>query len=444
MQHQQKNLRTFRLQTGIYASLLLLVFSPCAFAIDWDFNNVSYGPEDRQWMNIALPDTNGPHGIFFWAHPNGSTAFDLAQDSANAMLQNGYAVISWESVERLQTNEDVEVSWADAQIVFDFVRANAANWNLDPGNILIGGRSRGSVASWQLAHSAHPAIKGIYMYNALPESVWVGGNDPWVALVTEQSPPTYLVYGPSWGHEDAHRPDNVIPIQQRYESLGIADRFTLYQDMWGDFTDENGRWTNEFRDAHYFPEFLSSVFGPKVASIQLDGAAAQRSSVESLTLTFDGEVDFQPGAFSVIQRSNATEETLESVSIGVVTQFEDDQTTATVTFDSHTRNSVNALVDGNYQLTLTASLVKCDGHAMLADYVYGDEESESFYSFYGDSNGDRRVNILDVLDFSWTFLKVDGDPLYNFAFDYDANGIVGIFDLRQLRRRFLKLLPFAF
>ncbi len=91
---------------------------------------------------------------------------------------------------------------------------------MDPDNVIVGGRSRGSIISWRLAQSSHPAIQGIYMYNALPEGTWQNGNDPWVSDITEDAPETYLVYGPPWGHPDIHRPDNVIPVQDRYAELG--------------------------------------------------------------------------------------------------------------------------------------------------------------------------------------------------------------------------------
>ncbi|MDG2473550.1 MAG: hypothetical protein P8M71_10630 [Pseudomonadales bacterium] len=183
----------------------------------------------------------------------------MTEKEANAMLDNGYAVVSWGSVGQLSGQAtDVVTGWADAQEVFDYVRANAATWNMDPNNIVIGGRSRGSVLSWKLAHSAHPAIVGIYMYNALPQSVWVNTTvwDP-AAEVTADAPLTYLVYGPEQGSSDGHTPDNVAPVEAKYTELGIADHYTLYQDMWGDFQDNNGNWSNTYTTSHYLPGMIA-------------------------------------------------------------------------------------------------------------------------------------------------------------------------------------------
>jgi hypothetical protein len=243
--------------TALLTTFTAMMLSANAQA-QWDYTNVSYGPETRQWMNIAVPVAAEPSGIFFWAHANGGNPNSLTPEEANAMIDNGYAVVSWGSVGQLTSLTEIETGWADAQVVFDYVRANAATWNMDPNNIIIGGRSRGSIVSWKLAQSAHPAIVGIYMYNALPQGVWVDLEvwDP-AAEVTAEAPLTYLVYGPEWGSSDGHAPDNVAPVEAKYTELGIEDRYTLYQDMWGDFQDSSGNWTNTYSTSHYLPEMIA-------------------------------------------------------------------------------------------------------------------------------------------------------------------------------------------
>jgi len=149
---------------------------------------------------------------------------------------------------------------ADAQVVFDWVIANADTYNLDPNHIVIGGRSRGSIISWQLAHSNHPSIKGIYMYNALPQSAWQN-IDTWNPAdeITIDSPITYLVYGPDFDDDDGHNPVNVDPVLARYDELAIGDKITRYVNMWGDFRNANGGWNNDAHTMHYFAEFAEKV-----------------------------------------------------------------------------------------------------------------------------------------------------------------------------------------
>lgn len=189
-------------------------------------------------------------------------------------------------------------------------------------------------------------------------------------------------------------------------------------------------------------QFVSPA--PVVASTELNIGEGQRSSVESVSIRFDGDVDIASGAVSVVQRSTATAATFEPVTSSVTTQFVDGETIATVQFGSHVRNSDNALVDGNYQLTINASLVTQDGFAMAEDFVFGDLQSHGFYSYYGDSNGDRNINVIDLLSFRNTFNRFDGDPAYRASLDYNASGSVNVIDLIQFRNRFGKSIPFNF
>ncbi len=183
---------------------------------------------------------------------------------------------------------------------------------------------------------------------------------------------------------------------------------------------------------------------PAVANVELNVGEEQRSAVESITIALDGDVEFADGAISVVQRSTATEETFVPVSINVSQELVNDQTIATVQFDSLTRNADNALEDGNYQLTLTADLVTRSGVPMMEDFVFGGVESDGFFSFFGDSDGNRSNNIFDLLAFRRSFGTSSGDPDYAFFMDFDAGGSINIFDLLQFRIRFLDTLPFEF
>ena len=181
-----------------------------------------------------------------------------------------------------------------------------------------------------------------------------------------------------------------------------------------------------------------------VADVEVNLGESQRSSVELITILFDGEVMLADGAIAVVQRSTQTEETFEPVETIVSQVFANGQTTATIEFESHVRNASNALVDGNYQLTLTGSLITRDGVPMSGDFVFGDNEDDRFFSFYGDSDGNRTCNIFDLLPFRRTYRATSGSTNYQYTLDFDANGVVNIFDLLPFRRRYRTSMPFEF
>lgn len=221
--------------------------------VAWDYTDIVYGTDDpaRQFLNIYLADTVDPAPVYFFAHPNGKTAYDVSQGFADTLYEEGYTLISWESAPNLGQPEEVLTAWSDAQLAFDWVRANADTYNIDPDRIVIAGRSRGSVASWPLAHSGDAAIQGIYVYNALPNPVWAQPEE-WspVDNVNTDSPPIYMAYGPTPGDGDSHAPENAYPIRDAYIGFGIGDTFTTYDSM-----QANGLSNANY----YFAEFLASI-----------------------------------------------------------------------------------------------------------------------------------------------------------------------------------------
>ena len=192
---------------------------------------VKYGPEDRQFLDIYKAESDCPTPIYFDAHGNGGTTA-VPTTLVEALNDQGITIIAWESYTTVN-EQNLASSWEDAELMFQWVIDQAATYNLDTSNMIIGGSSRGTVISWPYGHRPNPNVKGLYMYNALPNSVWT--SDAWVPTenVTSSSPPIHFVYKRepnSTTHPtdpDFHDPNNGITIVNQYESLGIGDRATL-------------------------------------------------------------------------------------------------------------------------------------------------------------------------------------------------------------------------
>jgi hypothetical protein len=253
--NNKKSLLAFVLSASLAVVASLVTGTALAQTVLWDHTNVKYGTATRQFLNIYRANTSDPAPVYFYSHANGATAYNFLQEQADTIVAEGYTLVSWESVALIQTDSQLLTAWSDAQLAFDWVRANAATYNLNPDHIVIGGRSRGSVASWPLAHSGHAAIKGIYMYNALPEPAWQSPG-VWTPVdnVNPNSPPTYLAYGPlPEDVSDIHNPVNAYPVVARYGELGIGDKMTLTDGM-----DASGL-TNPM---HYFPDLVATLEPP--------------------------------------------------------------------------------------------------------------------------------------------------------------------------------------
>lgn len=229
-----------------------IILTSCEKEVDQEPNNtnpgqtdpptshVAYGNETRQWLNLYLAESPNPTPVYIFSHPNGSTADDVSPfiDDLKAI---GVSTISWESVETIASQQDVEICWDDAELMYSWLKSNADLYNIDTNNIIMGGRSRGSGASWKLAHSGDPNIKGIYMFQALPDGFWASPSEFAPDQdVTLNSPPIKLTYKLAPGTTDIHDPERGQTIIDAYTLLGLTDSElvhsltqdqALYQDL---------------------------------------------------------------------------------------------------------------------------------------------------------------------------------------------------------------------
>jgi hypothetical protein len=235
------------MMSKIFASLLMVVFLISCNKDDeirnQEPNNqlteslvelgVRYGSEDRQFLDLYKAESDCPTPIYFDAHGNnGNTSIpdSLVED----LHAQGITIIAWESLTVVSTTEETLTGWSDAELMFQWVIDNAETYNLDTSNIIIGGSSRGSIISWIYGHRPNTNIKGLYMYNALPNPAWASPSS-WLPTdnVTIESPPIYFVFNREPGSSsdpidpNFHDPNNGITIVNKYQDLGIGDKATL-------------------------------------------------------------------------------------------------------------------------------------------------------------------------------------------------------------------------
>ncbi|MEN1786083.1 MAG: alpha/beta hydrolase fold domain-containing protein, partial [Bacteroidota bacterium] len=186
-----------------------------------------YGTADRQFLDIYLAPSQCPTPVYFDAHGNGGTT-NMPNSITESLKANGISVVAWESLTAINTPGQVQTGWDDAELMFAWVKANAATYNFDTTKFIIGGSSRGSILSWNYGHRVDPNIKGLYMYNALPDGTWA--DSTWWHPPNEvkaTAPPIFFVYRYEPGTTDSHDPLNGMIIMDKYDELGIGDRDTM-------------------------------------------------------------------------------------------------------------------------------------------------------------------------------------------------------------------------
>ena len=185
-------------------------------------------------------------GVYIYAHGNGGDA-DISFSHRRSVINAGYAFISWESVTTIETPEDTLTCQSDHRKVMEWVVANAANYSLDTSNIIMGGRSRGSICSWPLAQEIGTSytVKGIYMYGAFPLEPLFNESNPGniLSYVTTESPPLFLAYGPdcpepieqdclpSPNPDDIHNPKYGQRVIEAYEDINLGPWANLKDGM---------------------------------------------------------------------------------------------------------------------------------------------------------------------------------------------------------------------
>ncbi|HTK76939.1 MAG TPA: choice-of-anchor Q domain-containing protein, partial [Gemmataceae bacterium] len=178
-----------------------------------------------------------------------------------------------------------------------------------------------------------------------------------------------------------------------------------------------------------------------VTAVKVNDGSAQRSRVSSLTVSFDGTLQFVGAAADAFSLRRS-----DGLVIGLIASVDNTggRTTVTLTFTG-TGLEANSLADGNYALVIFGAAARSgpSGPPLDADGdgLPGGDLTYQFHRLFGDVNGDKSVNGLDLTAFRSAFGTAIGDATYNAAFDVNGDGIINGLDLTAFRIRFGAILP---
>jgi hypothetical protein len=170
-----------------------------------------------------------------------------------------------------------------------------------------------------------------------------------------------------------------------------------------------------------------------VTGVVINDGSVQRSMINSITISFSGQVTIDPGAFQLAKQSGG------QVTVLVATSTVNGHTVAVLSFAGNDING-GSLSDGIYTLTIQGDHIH-DGTGQALDGdgngSPGGNKVVTFSRLFGDANGDGVVDSKDLAIFQTTFNKKVGDPGFLWYFDFDGNGVVNSLDKKQfdLRRK---------
>jgi hypothetical protein len=170
----------------------------------------------------------------------------------------------------------------------------------------------------------------------------------------------------------------------------------------------------------------------KVEGVVVNEGAAQRSMVNSMTVSFGGGVILDPGAIE-LRRQDGT-----LVNFQLAVAAVGGQTVAVLSF-AGSEFLGGSLADGHYTLTVRGDRV----HDRWGRELDGDGDGsargdrvEGVSRLFGDSDGDGDVDWLDRELFRSAFKKRAGEAGYLWYFDFAGDGDVDGTDSGQFQRRF--------
>lgn len=172
----------------------------------------------------------------------------------------------------------------------------------------------------------------------------------------------------------------------------------------------------------------------KVESVVVNDGSAQRSMVNSITVTLGGAAVLDPGAIELRRRDGS----LVSAEFNI--SLVSGKTVAVLTF-AGPEFVGGSLADGSYTLTVRADQIhdrwgrELDGDG---DGSAGGNRVDEVGRRFGDSDGDGDVDPQDRDLFRSAFGKSIGDANYLWYFDFDGDGDVDGQDNGQFNRRFRK------
>ncbi len=201
--------------------------------------------------------------------------------------------------------------------------------------------------------------------------------------------------------------------------------------------------TNAVKSVRVHPAYTEPA---KVSNVQVGSGDAARSLVDAVNIQFDATVVVPSDAIRVVRRSDqAIVDTVVQLTQGP------EGTLARVVF-SGALTEFGSLRDGNYMLTLDASRIyRADGSSLDGDgngtaggdLIVGDDAADGFYRLFGDTSGNRVVELGEFNLFRSSFGRQTGNAGFIPEFDFNQDGNITLADFNKFRSNFGQNLPFA-
>ena len=190
--------------------------------------DVPYGPHERNKLDFWKADSAGPTPVVFYIHGGGWRAGSKESNSGPYLnlFDEGVSYVSINY--RLARDDNTPLdSLHDAARALQFVRSKAAQWNIDPGRIILTGGSAGGCTSLWLAYhddladprSSDPVARQSSRVLGAAVIKAQSTIDPW--LVDKRVGPTASNHPMIWETVGASSLEDLFENWERYKAISI-------------------------------------------------------------------------------------------------------------------------------------------------------------------------------------------------------------------------------
>ena len=165
----------------------------------------------------------------------------------------------------------------------------------------------------------------------------------------------------------------------------------------------------------------------EIESTTINDGNSSRSNVESIEVQFDHVVALENDAFEIEASSGEIFNPIISL------QTVDGRTLAKLTFAGEYAEQSGSIIDGEYSLRLRKEKVIPDSAVTLQD-----DFVDQFYRLFGDTDGDRDVDRLDLAAFGSSLFSNANDQDFNSQLDFDGDGDADAIDFARFMRNLNK------
>jgi hypothetical protein len=236
-------------------------------------------------------------------------------------------------------------------------------------------------------------------------------------------------YSPVYGSAEGLPNGNFVFTSGSHGMPAVSDSMELLPD--GTRTYDLQSAFPEYRTFRVSTLYKGTLPPPVAQRVTVNDGSAQRSMVNSLTVSFSTIVHFDPGAVELVRQEGGV------MDLSIAEAVVGGHTVDTITFFGPGIIG-GSLPDGHYALTLRGDRIHDDfGQALdgAGTGAEGSDRTDGFFRLFGDGNGDGHVDFGDLASFLSTLGKRAGDPGYLWYFDYYGDGRVDLRDLVQVLRR---------